>query len=169
MAANTDWAIPLPCFICLPMRFLNHCYSSVPDAVIHFVHSNEMKDMGGLRKLMPVTHISFLIACLAIAGIPPFSGFFSKEEILLAAYQSNKLIYCYCIAHIGAHCFLYVPVIFLYFLETETFDPAWSLHGEGTIVHENPTDYLSSMCGSCRFCSNFILGNLRWSATGNAY
>jgi len=62
-------------------------------AVIHVVHSNEMKDMGGLRKLMPLTHIAFLIACLAIAGIPPFSGFFSKEEILTAAYNSNKLIY----------------------------------------------------------------------------
>lgn len=62
-------------------------------AVIHVVHSNEMKDMGGLRKLMPLTHIAFLIACLAIAGIPPFAGFFSKEEILLAAYNSNKFIY----------------------------------------------------------------------------
>ena len=62
-------------------------------AVIHVVHSNEIKDMGGLRKLMPITHIAFLIACLAIAGIPPFSGFFSKEEILTAAYNSNKLIY----------------------------------------------------------------------------
>jgi NADH-quinone oxidoreductase subunit L len=62
-------------------------------AVIHVVHSNEMKDMGGLRKLMPITHSAFLIACLAIAGIPPFSGFFSKEEILTAAYNSNKLIY----------------------------------------------------------------------------
>lgn len=62
-------------------------------AVIHTVHSNEMKDMGGLRKLMPVTHLSFLVACLAIAGIPPFSGFFSKEEILLAAFNSNQLVY----------------------------------------------------------------------------
>ncbi len=59
-------------------------------AVIHLVHSNDMKDMGGLRKLMPVTHIVFLIACLAIAGIPPFSGFFSKEDILTAAYHSNS-------------------------------------------------------------------------------
>jgi NADH-quinone oxidoreductase subunit L len=62
-------------------------------AVIHFVHSNEMTDMGGLRKQMPITHLSFLVACLAIAGIPPFAGFFSKEEILTAAWHSNKLIY----------------------------------------------------------------------------
>lgn len=62
-------------------------------AVIHFVHSNEMSDMGGLRKKLPVTHIAFLIACLSIAGIPPFSGFFSKEEILLAAWQQNRAVY----------------------------------------------------------------------------
>jgi NADH-quinone oxidoreductase subunit L len=61
--------------------------------IIHQVHSNEMKRMGGLRKTMPLTHACFLVACLAISGIPPFSGFFSKEEILLAAYQTNKLVY----------------------------------------------------------------------------
>jgi len=49
--------------------------------------------MGGLRKLMPITHIAFLVACLAIAGIPPFAGFFSKEEILLAAWHNNPTIY----------------------------------------------------------------------------
>jgi NADH-quinone oxidoreductase subunit L len=61
--------------------------------IIHFVHSNDIKDMGGLRRLMPLTHIAFLIACLAIAGVPPFAGFFSKEEILLASFQSNKAVY----------------------------------------------------------------------------
>jgi len=61
--------------------------------IIHRVHSNEMKDMGGLRKTMPFTHVCFLVACLAIAGIPPFSGFFSKEEILLAAFRADKFIY----------------------------------------------------------------------------
>ena len=62
-------------------------------AVIHAVHSNEMKDMGGLRKFMPITNITFLIACLSIAGIPPFSGFFSKDEILLAAFEGDKIIF----------------------------------------------------------------------------
>ena len=56
-------------------------------AIIHAVHSNEKSNMGGLRKYMPITHITFLIACLAIAGIPPFSGFFSKDEILAACYN----------------------------------------------------------------------------------
>lgn len=58
-------------------------------AIIHAVHSNEMDQMGNLRKYMPITHITFLIACLAIAGIPPFSGFFSKDEILTAAFEKS--------------------------------------------------------------------------------
>lgn len=62
-------------------------------AIIHAVHSNEMDSMGGLRKYLPITHITFLIACLAIAGIPPFSGFFSKDEILAAAFHHDKFLY----------------------------------------------------------------------------
>ena len=62
-------------------------------SIIHAVHSNYMKDMGGLRKYMPITHITFLIACLTISGIPPFSGFFSKDEILVAALHHDKLLF----------------------------------------------------------------------------
>ena len=62
-------------------------------SIIHAVHSNEMGAMGGLRKYMPFTHITFLIACLAIAGIPPFSGFFSKDEILVAAFHHDKVLF----------------------------------------------------------------------------
>lgn len=60
--------------------------------IIHAAHSNEMNAMGGLRKYMPVTHITFLTGCLAIAGIPPFSGFFSKDEILTACYQFTPVM-----------------------------------------------------------------------------
>lgn len=56
-------------------------------SVIHAVHSNEMKDMGGLRKYMPITRWTFWLACVAIAGIWPLSGFFSKDEILTATYD----------------------------------------------------------------------------------
>ncbi|NUM50032.1 MAG: NADH-quinone oxidoreductase subunit L [Flavobacteriales bacterium] len=62
-------------------------------SVIHAVHSNLIGDMGNLKKYMPITHITFLIACLAIAGIPPFAGFFSKDEILVAAFEHNKLLF----------------------------------------------------------------------------
>ena len=61
-------------------------------SIIHAVHSNEMSAMGGLRKYMPVTHWTFLIACLAIAGIPPFSGFFSKDEILTACFRFSPVM-----------------------------------------------------------------------------
>lgn len=61
--------------------------------VIHAVHSNEMDAMGNLRKHLKITHIAFLIACLAIAGIPIFSGFFSKDEILVAAHEASPVIY----------------------------------------------------------------------------
>ena len=60
--------------------------------IIHAVHSNEMSTMGGLRKYMPVTHITFLIACLAISGIWPFSGFFSKNEILTACFRFSPVM-----------------------------------------------------------------------------
>ena len=86
-------------------------------AVIHFIHSNEMKDMGGLRKYLPITHITFLIACLAIAGVPPFAGFFSKEEILLAAYQHNTAIYWIALITSGLTAFYMFRLYFQYFLE----------------------------------------------------
>ena len=85
-------------------------------AVIHLVHSNEMKDMGGLRKYMPVTNIAFLVACLAIAGIPPFAGFFSKEEILLASYNKDMLVYIVALLTSGLTAFymfrLYFSIFF---------------------------------------------------------
>ncbi|MEO6097209.1 MAG: NADH-quinone oxidoreductase subunit L [Fibrobacteria bacterium] len=58
--------------------------------VIHAVHGNDVRDAGGLRKLLPRTYWSTLIAVLAIAGIFPFAGFFSKEEILHAAFASGR-------------------------------------------------------------------------------
>ena len=59
--------------------------------IIHAVHSNEMSTMGGLRKYMPITHITFLISCLAIAGIPFISGFSSKDEIITACFEYSPV------------------------------------------------------------------------------
>ncbi|AIZ65008.1 NADH:ubiquinone oxidoreductase subunit L [Hymenobacter sp. DG25B] len=63
-------------------------------SVIHAMsNEQDMRRMGGLRKALPITFITFLIGCLAIAGIPPFAGFFSKDEILLHVYEHNKVLY----------------------------------------------------------------------------
>ena len=65
------------------------CLFLVAGAVIYRVHSNESGKMGGLHKYMPIASIACLVGCLAISGIFPFAGFFSKDEILVAAYANN--------------------------------------------------------------------------------
>ena len=104
-------------------------------AVIHYIHSNEMNDMGGLRKFMPVTHITFLIACLAIAGVPPFAGFFSKEEILLAAYRHNTIIYYAALITSGLTAFYMFRLYFSIFWNKEAPSlqerAGGEVHGEG--------------------------------------
>ena len=92
-------------------------------AVIHYIHSNEMKDMGGLRKYLPITHITFLIACLAIAGVPPFAGFFSKEKILLAAYQHNTAIYWIALITSGLTAFYMFRLYFSIFWGRQSPSP----------------------------------------------
>ncbi|OLD47967.1 MAG: hypothetical protein AUI83_13805 [Armatimonadetes bacterium 13_1_40CM_3_65_7] len=62
-------------------------------SVIHVVATNNMKEMGGLARAMPVTFWTFLVATLALTGIPPFSGFFSKDAILMAAYTHDKVLW----------------------------------------------------------------------------
>ena len=64
----------------------------IAGSLIHQVHTNDLDAMGGLRKKMPLTYWSALICVLAISGIPPFSGFFSKDEIILAAFQGHHYI-----------------------------------------------------------------------------
>ena len=103
-------------------------------SVIHFIHSNEMKDMGGLRKYLPVTHITFLIACLAISGIPPFAGFFSKEEILLAASQNNQFIYWIGMITSGLTAFYMFRLYFSIFWNKTTPSLPEKSHGEGGFV-----------------------------------
>jgi len=63
-------------------------------SVIHGMHhEQDINNMGGLKRKMKITYITFFIGCLAIAGIPPLSGFFSKDSILIGAYEHNKIVY----------------------------------------------------------------------------
>jgi NADH-quinone oxidoreductase subunit L len=61
-------------------------------SVIHAVHSNNMSEMGGLRKYLPITFWTFLIGTIALSGVPPFSGFFSKDEILAVAFHHHDYV-----------------------------------------------------------------------------
>lgn len=65
-------------------------------SIIYVLHHEQlMSNMGGLKKLLPITHITFLIACLGIAGIPPFAGFFSKDEILAGLFEHHFAVYLF--------------------------------------------------------------------------
>lgn len=101
--------------------------------IIHAVHSNEMSAMGGLRKYMPITHITFLIACLAISGIPPFSGFFSKDEILSACFAYSPFMGWIMTAIAAMTAFYMFRLYFGIFWGTENKQ----LHAEHT-PHEVP-------------------------------
>ena len=101
--------------------------------IIHAVHSNEMSAMGGLRKYMPITHITFLIACLAISGIPPFSGFFSKDEILTACFAYSSSMGWIMTVIAGMTAFYMFRLYYGIFWGTENKE----LHAEHT-PHEAP-------------------------------
>ncbi|MBQ8277303.1 MAG: NADH-quinone oxidoreductase subunit L [Bacteroidaceae bacterium] len=124
--------------------------------IIHAVHSNEMSAMGGLRKYMPVTHVTFLISCLAIAGIPPFSGFFSKDEIITACFAYSPVV-GWCMTGIAAMTAFYMFRLYYgIFWGTENKE----LHAEHT-PHEAPLTMtvplilLSLVTVTCGWAVNF--------------
>ncbi|MDE7153558.1 MAG: NADH-quinone oxidoreductase subunit L [Muribaculaceae bacterium] len=101
-------------------------------ALIHAVHSNNYTAMHGLRKYMPVTHWTFLIGCLAIAGIIPFSGFFSKDEILTACGEYSTLVYIWMSAVAALTAFYMFRLYFLIFWwkEHKVHDPHHAPHDQ---------------------------------------
>jgi NADH-quinone oxidoreductase subunit L len=109
-------------------------------SVIHAVHSNDMQAMGGLRKYMPVTCITFMTAYLAISGIPPFSGFMSKDEILWAAFSSElpvpglgKILWALGLSAAALTAFYMTRLVVLTFAGTFRGGPERQAH-----LHESP-------------------------------
>lgn len=104
-------------------------------SVIHATHhEQDIRKMGGLKKHMPITHITFLLACLAIAGIPPFSGFFSKDEILMAAYSANPIYY-----YVGLGGAL-MTAFYMFRLYSLTFLGSFrGTHEQAHHLHESPS------------------------------
>jgi NADH-quinone oxidoreductase subunit L len=92
---------------------------------------------------MPITHLTFLIACLAIAGVPPLSGFFSKEEILLAAYEGNKAIYFIALFTAGLTAFYMFRLYFMIFWQKEKSYHAD--HGVATMSMKLPLIILAAL------------------------
>jgi len=110
-------------------------------SVIHGMHhEQDMRKMGALRKLMPITGFTFIIGWLAIAGIPPFAGFWSKDEILLAAFANNRLLWLIGVvtALLTAY-YMTRQVIMVFFGEARWHDHAEEngAHGDHT-PHESP-------------------------------
>jgi len=103
-------------------------------SVIHAMHhEQDIRNMGGLKKHLPVTHLTFLLGCIAIAGIPPFSGFFSKDEILAAAYESNKIYWVIGVLTAGMTAF------YMFRLYATTFLGKFrGTHDQEHHLHESP-------------------------------
>jgi NADH-quinone oxidoreductase subunit L len=103
-------------------------------SVIHAMHhEQDIRKMGGLKKHLPITHLTFLLACLAIAGIPPFSGFFSKDEILAAAYAHNPVYWGIGVATAG------ITAFYMFRLYATTFLGSFrGTHDQEHHLHESP-------------------------------
>jgi NADH-quinone oxidoreductase subunit L len=106
-------------------------------------HEQDMRKMGGLRKLMPITAFTYGVSCLAIAGFPPFSGFFSKDEILWKAFDSGNLllpgggIIPWCLIATAALCTSFY-MFRSYYLTFSGSYRGEKAHGHAVTPHESP-------------------------------
>ena len=104
-------------------------------SVIHGMHhEQDMRKYGALRKAMPITAFTFIIGWLAIAGIPPFSGFWSKDEVLLAAWNENKIAWVMLLAAAVMTAFYMSRLVFMTFFG----EKRWGTSEEE--AHDNETE-----------------------------
>jgi len=103
-------------------------------SVIHAMGGEQdMRKMGGLSKYMKITNITFLLGCLAIAGIPGFSGFFSKDEILAGAFATSPILYA--LGLFGA----LLTAFYMFRLYATTFKGSFrGTHEQEHHLHESP-------------------------------
>ncbi len=103
-------------------------------SVIHAMGGEQdMRNMGGLKRYMKITHLTFLLGCLAIAGMPPFSGFFSKDEILASAFSKSPVLWG--IGVLGAM----MTAFYMFRLYAMTFHGRFrGTHEQQHHLHESP-------------------------------
>ena len=120
-------------------------------SVIHGLHDEQdMKRMGSLRKWMPITSVTFIIGWLAIAGVPPFAGFWSKDDILLGAWNENAGLWAVGVVTAGLTAYYMTRQVALVFFGQERWreeaaadtegltEPEPVAHGHGKQPHESP-------------------------------
>jgi NADH-quinone oxidoreductase subunit L len=131
-------------------------------SVIHAVHSNNMSDMGGLRKYMPTTFWTFMVGTLALAGIIPFAGFWSKDEILATLGHEGYTMVMW-VAIVGA----FVTAFYMARAVALTFYGTYKGHGE---PHESPrimTGPLVGLAIPSIFVGMLNIPGVDWPVIGN--
>ncbi|MDP8992704.1 MAG: NADH-quinone oxidoreductase subunit L [Actinomycetota bacterium] len=117
-------------------------------SVMHGMHEEtDMKVMGGLRRWMPVTSATFIVGWLAIAGVPPFSGFWSKDDILLAAYDKSVALWAVGLVTAVLTAYYMSRQVFLVFGGQERWHQAAGASEEHEEPHESPRVMTAPMVG----------------------
>jgi NADH-quinone oxidoreductase subunit L len=116
-------------------------------AVIHALHNQQdLKFMGGLRKFLPWTFGFLMVGWLSIAGVPPLSGFWSKDEILLSAFEYNKVLYVIALGTVLLTAYYMSRLFFMTFLGTDRWKKHASSHADAKASpHESPRTMLIPM------------------------
>src|SRR2546428_11345962 len=130
-------------------------------SVIHAMNTNDIKQMGGLAKLMPATYATMLVGGLAMAGVPPFAGFWSKDEILLEAFHHDRTLF-----YLGA-AGAFVTAFYVFRMIFYTF--TGSLRSHEAHPHESPKVMTIPLIILAAFSGVIGLVGAPWPVVGNAF
>ena len=134
-------------YIAAIFHLMNHAFFKASlflgsGSVNHGTNTFDMRRMGGLRRTMPITFVTFVIASLSLSGVPPFSGFYSKDDILHAAWNDNKILFVLGFLVVFMTAFYMFRVIFLTFFgefrggvpHHDHWTEGWELVPAGAVV-----------------------------------
>ena len=130
-------------------------------SVIHAMNTNDIKQMGGLAKVMPATYVTMLVGGLALAGVPPFAGFWSKDEILLEAFHHDRTLF-----YLGA-AGAFVTAFYVFRMIFYTF--TGSLRSHEAHPHESPKVMTIPLIILAAFSGVIGLVGAPWPVVGNAF
>jgi NADH-quinone oxidoreductase subunit L len=117
--------------------FFKACMFLGSGSVIHGMHDEQdMRRMGALRKVMPITAVTFIIGWLAIAGVPPFSGFWSKDDILAYALYKSPILYVIGLITALLTAFYMSRQVFMVFFGTARWSESQQAELANKIAHE---------------------------------